>query len=113
MSNNPRITAAERRENERIKSERKQPREEWVAFIVNDEGEKKYLANPAHTQREFTTERSSAKRFPAEAEANAAATAARWQKRLRPPKGGSQEGALFWESVPRRWITQVGVERVR
>lgn len=111
--NTPRITAAERRENERIRAQRKSGREEWAAYVLDELGKKLYLANPTHTDREFTEIRGSSKRFPTEGEANEAAYDATTIRRLRPPVEGSTPEARFWETVRRNWITDVGVERIK
>jgi hypothetical protein len=100
MSNDPKASATGRPE-------------EWVAFVISQTGEKKYVGNPADKEHELTHSLDASKRFPTREEANQAAVAATFGKRRRPPRGGSDQGAEFWESTPRRWIHRVGVERVQ
>lgn len=113
MSGNPRITAAERRENERIRAERRQPRQEWAAFVTDASGKKQYVANPAHTDREFTEARASSKRFRTETAAATAAAEAMTFRRLRRPRDGEHLETLQWETTRRSWVVGSGVEQVK
>lgn len=91
----PRITAAERKKNEEIRN-----RSEWVVYALQENGDRRYAADPSYCRDEFTTIRGNAKRYLSEA--MALKVARQWQVM------GDADGSPKYP-----WITSIGTEQVK
>jgi hypothetical protein len=115
MSNSPRITAAERRQNEQIRQQRKveASREEWAAVVIDEIGKRQYVADRSVADREFTTAPGSSKRYPTREKAIEGAESHRTYRRRRDPRDDEPVNVPHWETLRREWITGVDAEQVK